>query len=151
MRTWLALDAWMPFSSIQNENLDSVLFFKNIFEPWAPLEKVTVLDVFYFLCDFYVLVSTWLEFVLWMFFQALKLQILISYCFLQHFWAVGTSRKGVIFRLCLVFSWFLCLGENVACIWCVNVFSVTQDENLELVLLFIAFWSRRHLSKRCLF
>ena len=38
--------------------------FYNIFEPWAPLDKVTFLDVFLFFCDFYVLVSTWLEFVL---------------------------------------------------------------------------------------
>ena len=72
------------------------MFFYSTFEPWAPDEKVAILDIFHF---FFVNFMSWRACGLYLmrecFFEALKAKMLISYCFLQHFGAVGTSRKGI--------------------------------------------------------
>ena len=66
-----------------------------ILEPSAHLETVFFIFLSSLFCTFYVLISMWLSFVACVLFRILEDEILISYCFFQHFWAVGTSWNSV--------------------------------------------------------
>ena len=89
--------------------------------------------------------------VLLVMFSSCKRKILILYCFLQHFCAVSICWKGVFSH---IFKCF-CKPLIVISTWRVGhtfgLVLVMQEENLDFVLFFTAFWSRGGLSKRCHF
>ena len=147
----LAFGAWVHFSITQHENLDSVLFFYSTFALWEIFENV----FFWSFLAVFVSPLSWLARGAWVTFLVMfwscKRKILISYCFLQHFGAAGTSWNGFFFRLFCFFCEFYVLASMWLVFDAWMLFSVTQHENLDFVLFFTAFWSRRHLSKRCLF
>ena len=98
------------------------IVFYSTFALWAIFENV----FFWLFLAVFVSPLSWLARGAWVTFLVMfwscKRKILISYCFLQHFGAAGTSWNGFFLRLFLFFMWFFCLGEHVACIWCVNAF-----------------------------
>ena len=97
------------------------------------------LDVFYF---FLVNFMSWWACGLYLmrqcFFEAPKAKMFISYCFLQHFGAVGTSRKGICFRQFSVFvvefmsRWASGLHSMREC------FFESQNEHIHSVLFFFS-------------
>ena len=121
--------------------------FYSILELWAPLEKVSFLDIFQFFlswlacglhllreCLFLVIHNENLDFVLF-FIAFLSRGYLSRRCFFETF----PSR----------FLYILRLGEPVACMCSMSAFSGTQHENFHFVLFFIAFLSCGHRSKNC--
>ena len=93
---------WSCFGHARGKSWFPIVFY-SILEPRAPVETVSFLDFFVFFVNFMSWRACGLYLMRECFFQSLKTKILISYCFLQHFGAVGTSRKGVFFRHFSVF------------------------------------------------
>ena len=118
------------------------IFFYSTFEPWAPDEKVAILDIFHF---FFVNFMSWRACGLYLmrqcFFEAPKAKMLISYCFLSILELSARLEKVFVLDIFQFLLWNLCLGVHVACIRCVNAFSNIKTNIFILYCFLQNFWA----------
>ena len=132
---------WSCFFVMQEENLDSVWFFKHF---WA-LGTCRKGGICRYFSVFFVNFMSWRACGLYLrsqcFFEAPKAKMLIAYCFLSILELSARLEKVFVLDIFQFLLWNLCLGVHVACIRCVNAFSNIKTNIFILYCFLQYFWA----------